>query len=263
MCSNEVLLRAVDAVVTSFKSHSSKGGVDAVEALKEFWLLKEAKGAHFPEGCSVKYETYSTSPPFVFYATLPGGSCFGSFEHCETAESAKQSAAKIALTNSVLNEHSGNIISSLTIDQMVSAASSSFPSTLSANSDSPVDIFRKILQEYIGKSFLSFQEKMSVFQLLHWNGNLKEMKGKGCFREEVLQHYLCRGIDDEMLSKSTVEWKNHEKLQPGIIVKELQKVENDVEVARIAGRELRFHKERLIILQEALKQLQLSGSLCT
>ena len=257
MCSHEVLQRAVDAVVSSFKSNSSISDVNAVEALKEFWHLKEAKGAHFPLGNFVKYEAYSLTIPIVYFVTLPGGSCFGSFEQCSTSESAKQSAAKIALTNSVLNEHSCNIISSSTIDQMVSAASASFPSAQPGSLESPLDVFKGILQEHIGKSFLSFQEKMSVFQLLHWNGDLKEMKKQHCSRKEILQHYLCRGIDNALILKLVSDWMIREKQQPGIISEKLLEVQGQTEAARLAGQELRFHKEKLNILQEALKQLSI------
>ena len=249
---NLVLQSAVDAVVSSFKSHSNQDQVDAVEALREFWQLKEAKGLHFLNGCSILYEF--TTKPTVCFVTLPGGSCFASFEFCDSVENAKQSAAKIALTNSVLNEHACNIINSSTIEQMVSVASLTFASQLK-DGDTPLALFRKMLENHAGKSFLSFQEKMSAFQLLHWNGSLKAMKESGCSRNEILQHYLHRGIDDAMKSKMAVEWIEREGKQPGIIARELHQVEDQLEVARFAGRELRFQREKSNILREATNQL--------
>ena len=43
-------------------------------------------------------------PPYVCYVTLPGGSCFATFENCTTKAEARRSAAKIGLMNSVRRE---------------------------------------------------------------------------------------------------------------------------------------------------------------
>lgn len=52
-----------------------------MEALQEFWQMKQAKGADLKNGALVIYESVpSSSPPYVCYVTLPGGSCFGSFQ---------------------------------------------------------------------------------------------------------------------------------------------------------------------------------------
>lgn len=55
--------------------------VNVVEALQEFWQMKQARGADLKNGALVIYESVpSTSQPYVCYVTLPGGSCFGSFQ---------------------------------------------------------------------------------------------------------------------------------------------------------------------------------------
>lgn len=55
--------------------------VNVVEALQEFWQMKQARGADLRNGALVIYESVpSSSPPYVCYVTLPGGSCFGSFQ---------------------------------------------------------------------------------------------------------------------------------------------------------------------------------------
>ena len=55
--------------------------VNVVEALQEFWQMKQSRGAELKNGALVVYESQpSTSPPYVCYVTLPGGSCFGSFQ---------------------------------------------------------------------------------------------------------------------------------------------------------------------------------------
>ncbi len=43
--------------------------------------MKQARGADLKNGALVIYESVpSATPPYVCYVTLPGGSCFGSFQ---------------------------------------------------------------------------------------------------------------------------------------------------------------------------------------
>lgn len=57
--------------------------VNVVEALQEFWQMKLTRGADLRNGALVVYEMVpSNSPPYVCYVSLPGGSCFGSFQVC-------------------------------------------------------------------------------------------------------------------------------------------------------------------------------------
>ena len=80
--------------------------VDVIEALQEFWQMKESRGTPMQGGSDILYEPEaSEKPPYVCFVSLPGGSCFGSFQPCPTKAEAKRSAAKIALMNSVFNEH--------------------------------------------------------------------------------------------------------------------------------------------------------------
>ena len=39
-----------------------------------------------------------------------------------------------------------------------------------------------------------------MFQLLHWNGSLAAMRERQCSRQEVVQHYSHRMLDDDMRS---------------------------------------------------------------
>ena len=43
------------------------------------------------------------------------------------------------------------------------------------DSGSGIGAYRFMLQQNLGKTMLEFQEVMTVFQLLHWNGSLKAM----------------------------------------------------------------------------------------
>lgn len=55
--------------------------MNVVEALQEFWQMKQTRGAELKNGALVIYESVpAASPPYVCYVTLPGGSCFGSFQ---------------------------------------------------------------------------------------------------------------------------------------------------------------------------------------
>lgn len=55
--------------------------VNVVEALQEFWQMKQARGADLRNGALVIYESVpANAQPYVCYVTLPGGSCFGSFQ---------------------------------------------------------------------------------------------------------------------------------------------------------------------------------------
>ena len=55
--------------------------VNVVEALQDFWQMKQTKGNDTSNSALIIYESEpSSGPPYVCYVTLPGGSCFGSFQ---------------------------------------------------------------------------------------------------------------------------------------------------------------------------------------
>ncbi|SPP81661.1 blast:LIX1-like protein [Drosophila guanche] len=102
---------------------------------------------------------------------------------------------------------------------------------------------------------LEFQELMTVFQLLHWNGSLKAMRERHCSRQEVVAHYSNRSLDDEMRAQMSLDWIAREHESPGVIRRELLLAERELETSRMAGRELRFPKEKKDILMIAHNQL--------
>ena len=65
--------------------------VNVVEDLQEFWQMKQSRGAEMKNGALVIYESVpSSSPPYVCFVTLPGGSCFGSYGvSCQKKKSSK------------------------------------------------------------------------------------------------------------------------------------------------------------------------------
>lgn len=260
------LKEAVDAVVNSFAKHTQAfGRVNVVEALQEFWQMKHNRGANLKNGAVVVYECINTpAPPYVCYVTLPGGSCFGSLQDCPTKAEARRSAAKIALMNSVFNEHPSRIISDEFIDRAVQQAQGSFKCQKTEDSfrpDTGIGAFRFMLEQNKGRSMLEFQELMTVFQLLHWNGSLRAMKERQCSRQEVVAHYSHRALDDDMRSQMALDWIAREHDAPGTISSHLQKALDELNSARKAGKELRFPKEKRDILQLALSQLPQSHSL--
>ncbi|KAM7080178.1 LOW QUALITY PROTEIN: LIX1-like protein [Ciconia maguari] len=254
-----VLREAVEAVVRSFAKHTQGyGRVNVVEALQEFWQMKQSRGADLKNGALVVYEMVpSNSPPYVCYVTLPGGSCFGSFQFCPTKAEARRSAAKIALMNSVFNEHPSRRITDEFIEKSVSEALASFNGNREEadNPNTGIGAFRFMLESNKGKSMLEFQELMTVFQLLHWNGSLKAMRERQCSRQEVLAHYSHRALDDDIRNQMAMDWVNREQNSPGALSRELATTERELDEARLAGKELRFHKEKKDILMLAAGQL--------
>ncbi|CAH2327252.1 LIX1 [Pelobates cultripes] len=254
-----VLREAVEAVVRSFAKHTQGyGRVNVVEALQEFWQMKQTRGADLKNGALVVYEMVpSNSPPYVCYVTLPGGSCFGSFQFCPTKAEARRSAAKIALMNSVFNEHPSRRITDEFIEKSVSEALATFNGNREEadNPNTGIGAFRFMLESNKGKSMLEFQELMTVFQLLHWNGSLKAMRERQCSRQEVLAHYSHRALDDDMRNQMAMDWVNREQDTPGTLTRELASTERQLDEARLAGKELRYHKEKKDILMLAAGQL--------
>ncbi|XP_040188564.1 LIX1-like protein [Rana temporaria] len=254
-----VLREAVEAVVRSFAKHTQGyGRVNVVEALQEFWQMKQTRGADLKNGALVVYEMVpSSSPPYICYVTLPGGSCFGSFQFCPTKAEARRSAAKIALMNSVFNEHPSRRITDEFIEKSVCEALATFNGNREEadNPNTGIGAFRFMLEANKGKSMLEFQELMTVFQLLHWNGSLKAMRERQCSRQEVLAHYSHRALDDDMRNQMAMDWVNREQDSPSTLTRELAATERQLDEARLAGKELRYHKEKRDILMLAAGQL--------
>lgn len=255
----QVLKEAVDAVVNSFAKHTQGyGRVNVVEALQEFWQMKQARGADMKNGALVIYESVpSPSPPYVCYVTLPGGSCFASFQNCPTKAEARRSAAKIALMNSVFNEHPSRRISDEFIEKAIQDARASFKGE-GEDLDNPntgIGAFRFMLETNKGRTMLEFQELMTVFQLLHWNGSLKAMRERQCSRQEVVAHYSNRSLDEDMRTQMALDWLAREQENVGALRRELDSAERELQAARLAGRELRFPKEKKDILMLAHNQI--------
>ncbi|GBP38738.1 Protein limb expression 1 homolog [Eumeta japonica] len=232
--------------------------VNVVEALQEFWQVKAARAASGTEGAGggasasalVIYESVpAAAPPYVCYVTLPGGACFGSFQNCPTKAEARRSAAKIALMNSVFNEHESRRISDRFIEKAVGEARA----PAAAHDAAGIAAFRFMLEANKGRTMLEFQELMTVFQLLHWNGSLRALRERHCSRQEVVAHYSARALDDTMRQQMAHEWAARERDAlaaggEGVLRAELARADRELLAARLATRELRFPKEKRDIL---------------
>merc|ERR1719436_279647 len=158
--------------------------------------------------------------------------------------------------NSVYNEQPSRKITQEFIDGAVSEASHGYGGARSeVENGTGIGAYRFMLVQSLGKSMLEFQELMTVFQLLHWNGSLKAMRERQCSRQEVVNHYSRRPLDDDMRSQMALDWIAREQEIPGIISRELNLAERELEDARLAGRELRFPKEKKDILMLANSQV--------
>ena len=94
-----------------------------------------------------------------------------------------------------------------------------------------------------------------MFQLLHWNGSLAAMRERQCSRQEVVQHYSHRMLDDDMRSMMAIDWMSRDQERPGNIEREMRQTLEELERARKSGRELRFYKEKKDILTLAAAQV--------
>jgi len=255
---NIVLQKSADTVAKAvFKSDK----VNVVEKLQQFWQTKCQQGADLRQGALVIYEGVpSPHPPYICYVTLPGGSCFATFENCTTKADARRSAAKIGLMNSIFNEHPSRKITSEVITKLVKDARTSLQLLDNdgggGQSHPGVAAYQFMLEQNVGKTMLQFQELMTVFQLLHWNGSLAAMRDRQCTRQEVVQHYSHRMLDDDMRSMMAIDWMSREQEVSGTIDKEMKQTLEELEMARKSGRELRFHKEKKDILTLAAAQVE-------
>uniref|UniRef100_A0A8C6T2R7 Limb and CNS expressed 1 n=1 Tax=Neogobius melanostomus TaxID=47308 RepID=A0A8C6T2R7_9GOBI len=201
------------------------------------------------------YESSSGSS-CVCYVTLPGGSCFGNYKVCHTQAEARRDAARVALMNSLVNELPCRQITSQFITQSLQQAASD--STMSvedaSNSDTSLGTYSLLLHSYIGKTMLQFQEMMTIFQLLHWNGTLKALRDKRYSRQSVISYYSQKGLNEYMRSSMALDWLGREQRSPGRIEVELHLARRELVSTRRRGQELRFYKEKTEILSLALSQ---------
>ncbi|XP_006012120.1 protein limb expression 1 homolog [Latimeria chalumnae] len=252
-------LESLQQIVTEILPHRDPALVfkdlNVVGMLQEFWERKQKRSPVIQSEGLVAYESVpSPGPPFVCYVTLPGGSCFGNFKCCSSTAEARRDAAKVALMNSVFNELPCRRITKEFIVKTVQEAVLSTSGSIS-DADNPgtsIGAYHYMLKSNMGKTMLEFQEVMTVFQLLHWNGSLKSLREKKCSRQEVIACYSQNSLDAHMRSHMALDWIMKEQEIPGTISQELQVVHKELEEARKAGRELRFYKEKKEILSLAL-----------
>lgn len=120
--------------------------------------------------------------------------------------------------NSLFNEHPSRKITDEFINQAVRDAGSGGGASVDDVS-AGVEAFRVMLNTAKGRTMLEFQEMMTVFQLLHWNGSLRAMRERQCSKQEVIAHYSRRTLDDTMRRQMALDWVAREELQPATIRK--------------------------------------------
>ncbi|XP_024273477.2 protein limb expression 1 homolog [Oncorhynchus tshawytscha] len=245
--------------------------LNIVAMLHNFWEQKQVeqvKGSDSQSEDSVKgsasqseglllYESApSPRPPYIYYVTLPGGSCFGNYKECETQAEARRDAARVALMNSLVNELPSRRITPLFITHSLQEAASASTVSVEDACDPSTSLgaYCLLLQSYTGRTMLEFQEGMTVFQLLHWNGTLKILRERQCSRQNVIGYYLQRGLDASMRSSMALDWLGRERQTPRQLRMELRAAQRELDVARRHGNELRFYKEKTEILSLALSQ---------
>ncbi|XP_070689157.1 protein limb expression 1-like [Pempheris klunzingeri] len=265
----------VEESIMSYLSQSEAGtcpkDLNVVAMLHNFWEQKHvspSNGSSSESDGSVGdaavqteslllYESApSPGPPYVCYVTLPGGSCFGNYKVCDTQAEARRDAARVALMNSLVNELPCRRISPQFITQSLQQAATDSAVSIEDSCDSSTSIgtYSLLLNSYIGRTMLEFQEMMTVFQLLHWNGTLKALRERQYSRQSVIAYYSQRGLDEYMRSSLALDWLGREQRSPGRLGEELQVAQRELVLARRRGVELRFYKEKTEILSLALSQ---------
>uniref|UniRef100_A0A087YGG9 Limb and CNS expressed 1 n=1 Tax=Poecilia formosa TaxID=48698 RepID=A0A087YGG9_POEFO len=231
--------------------------VNVVGILHNFWEQKQTAQPGSHTDSLLLYESAPPpGPPYVCYVTLPGGSCFGNYKVCDTQAEARRDAARVALMNSLVNELPCRRITAEFITHSLNQAAteSTVPVEDSCDSSTSIGTYSLLLQSYMGRTMLEFQEMMTVFQLLHWNGTLKALREKQCSRQSVITYYSQRGLDESMRSSMALDWLGREQKAPGLLAMELQMAQRELVLARRRGIELRFYKEKTEILSLALSQ---------
>ena len=82
------------------------------------------------------------------------------------------------------------------------------------------------------------------------------MRERQCSRQEVVQHYSHRMLDDDMRSMMAIDWVSREQERPNTIAREMKQTLEELEMWRKSGRELRFFKEKKDILTLAAAQVE-------
>ncbi|XP_041856221.1 protein limb expression 1 homolog [Melanotaenia boesemani] len=262
---------SVMSYLSQTETDTNPKDLNVVVILHNFWEQKQ-KGQIHDSYCEsdgfdgktagqteslVLYESApSTGPPYVCYVTLPGGSCFGNYKVCDTQAEARRDAARVALMNSLANELPCRRISPEFIAHSLHQAARESAVTVDEACDSSTSIgtYSLLLHSYMGKTMLEFQEMMTVFQLLHWNGTLKALRERQCSRQSVIAYYSKRGLDEYMRSNMALDWLGREQRSAGLLGAELQVAQRELVLARRRGLELRFYKEKTEILSLALSQ---------
>uniref|UniRef100_A0A669BBC5 Limb and CNS expressed 1 n=1 Tax=Oreochromis niloticus TaxID=8128 RepID=A0A669BBC5_ORENI len=228
--------------------------VNVVAILHNFWEQKQLNAGQ-TESLLLYESAPSPGPPYVCYVTLPGGSCFGNYKVCETQAEARRDAARVALMNSLVNElPCRRIDPEFIAHSLRQAARDSVSVEDACDSGTSIGTYSLLLHSYIGRSMLEFQEMMTIFQLLHWNGTLKALRERQCSRQSVIRYYSQRGLDEYVRSNMALDWLGREQRSPGLIGAELQVAQRELVLARRRGIELRFYKEKTEILSLALSQ---------
>lgn len=125
--------------------------------------------------------------------------------------------------------------------------------------DAGIEAFRYMLSENLGKTMLEYQEMMAVFSLLQWNGNLQSMIRNKMRRKDVVAQFSHKTINSTFREEIADSWLKREDENPGIITKELESIEKDLQKFRHGGQELRFYKEKRDIIMFAINALLLNG----
>ncbi|XP_055331548.1 protein limb expression 1 homolog [Paramacrobiotus metropolitanus] len=190
--------------------------------------------------------------PWACYVFLPGGSCFASRGNCYSRSEAQHSAAKIALMNSIFNEHPSRRITLEYVEQMLTTKA------VTGRMDS-VNLRRGCqlsLEFMVGKTFMEYLDFCTVLRLICWAGSLSEFFGEECSTSKIFLYCYEVVIDAEFRWRLALQLVEKERQESGFLVDSISSAKDEIRASRCAGKELRFPLEKVSIGSLALQQLR-------
>ncbi len=116
-----------------------------------------------------------------------------------------------------------------------------------------IETFKHMLSKNKGKTMLEFQSLMTIFRLLQWNNSFESMRKRGLKRDDVIAQYLHAELDTMVRNEMAKDWTIRTGNDRRALASELVRAKAELAEFRLAGRELRFFKEKQDILTLAIR----------
>ncbi|GAV04179.1 hypothetical protein RvY_14494 [Ramazzottius varieornatus] len=203
------------------------------------------------------------------YLLLPGakGACFGprtplsgptderGISRSEMKR-IRQSAAEVALMNSIFDTSPSRRITAEFIQEAVEHVSSH---QIANGHPYGISSYQLALERMMDKTMMQYQEVCTVLQLLSWSGLMEAMRARSLSQDEPIDYSIEAKIDGAFRSELTMYIMDKENENPGYLNKQLRQAESEMLQLRQAGKDLRFPYEKRMVCLMALDQFQYGG----